>query len=543
MTAERVIAQWDTRSVEVGSRAAALVFVFTLSVVTGSGANDPSSMALLTLLAIAASLPVADRRLRRWRPPLEVMAAAALIATSNPYDPSLLPYLVVPCLSAGLIGGWSLTVITCGVAFLTLLMRGMIEPDGLVESGYLMDAAQWSLLALMVGLLGSWLRRLQSQKTSEGDKYAEAARLLSQLRDLSRELSGGLDAVGLATTQLEVMRTKVPFDRGWVFTEGPGGLLVLLATDSPAVLEFEPDLVGKSVWSHAWKTHDPHRSNRGFTLDPTMCSCVLPMRVNEELVGLVGLERRGQPFADGEVALAQGSLDRGSVRIDAALLFSELRTLATTEERQRLAREIHDGIAQELASLGYVVDDMAAGVQHDRPELASALHTLRSELTRVISELRLSIFDLRREVGPGMSLGSALAEHVRVVGATSDLTVHLELAESPRRLRTDTETELLRIAQESIANTRRHALADNLWVTCRVDPPNALLRVEDDGKGLSAAREDSFGIEIMKERALRAGGELTITPRSGGGTCIEVTVGQPLQPLKGTRHDHQRAAR
>ena len=130
---------------------------------------------------------------------------------------------------------------------------------------------------------------------------------------------------------------------------------------------------------------------------------------------------------------------------------------------------------------------------------------LRGELTRIISELRLSIFDLRSEVLASNSLGAALSDHVRTVGATSDLTVHIELDESPQRLRTEAEAELLRIAQEAITNVRKHSGAQNLWVTVRTAPPSALLRIEDDGLGLGPGRADSYGMEIMRERADRLG--------------------------------------
>jgi signal transduction histidine kinase len=525
----------DYRRVEIGARAAALVLVFALSALTGTDNEHRRSLLLLVLLAVAAALPVGDRRIRRWRPVMEGILAALLVATTDPYDPSLLPYLVVPSLSAGLISGWTMAVITSGVTALGLLARGLTEPHGLATSEYLVDITQWTLLALAIGLLAAWLRRVQTQRPSDTESYAQAARLLAQLRDLSRQLSGGLDAVGLAHAQLTSLRTTLPFERGWVFTKSPGGLLVLLATDSPTSTDWEPDLEVESAWSRAWRTHEPHRTNRGFTADPSMCSAVLTMRIDNEVVGLVGVERRGQPFGEPEIEAGQLLLDAGAVRIDAALLFNELRTLATTEERQRLAREIHDGIAQELVSMGYVVDDLSALAATDRPDIAAALHGLRSELTRVISELRLSIFDLRREIGPGMSLVSALSEHVRIVGATSGLTVHLELAESPRRLRVETETELLRIAQEAIANARKHAGARNLWVTCRVDPPSALLLVEDDGRGMAPGREDSFGLDIMRERAQRAGGQLLVTDRPGGGTCIEVAAG-PQATTEGGRH-------
>jgi signal transduction histidine kinase len=99
------------------------------------------------------------------------------------------------------------------------------------------------------------------------------------------------------------------------------------------------------------------------------------------------------------------------------------------------------------------------------------------------------------------------------------------LDESAYRLPIEAETELLRVAQEAITNARKHARARNLWVTCRVDPPRAFLRVADDGTGLGSARPDSFGLEIMRERTARLGAAFTVRNRVGGGTVVEVTVG------------------
>jgi len=135
------------------------------------------------------------------------------------------------------------------------------------------------------------------------------------------------------------------------------------------------------------------------------------------------------------------------------------------------------------------------------------------------------------------------------VGATSDLTVHLELDESPQRLRTESEAELLRIAQEAVTNVRKHASAANLWVTVRTAPPAALLRIEDDGLGLRAARADSYGMEIMRERAERLGATLTVSARPNGGTIVEVVLGGPDSASgtprsdEGGAHVHDGAAR
>ena len=214
-------------------------------------------------------------------------------------------------------------------------------------------------------------------------------------------------------------------------------------------------------------------------------------------------------LADGPTSLGDDldsladSLAEHALRLDAALVFDEVRSLATVEERQRLAREIHDGVAQELASLGYLVDELADTATTETQ--GRKLLNLREEITRVVNELRLSIFDLRSEVDTTGGLGSALSTYVRTVGARSGLTVHLTLDEAPRRLRNDVESELLRITQEAVTNARKHSHGENLWVDCRIRPPSAHISIQDDGGGLGAARPDSYGMKIMRERAERIG--------------------------------------
>ena len=117
------------------------------------------------------------------------------------------------------------------------------------------------------------------------------------------------------------------------------------------------------------------------------------------------------------------------------------------------------------------------------------------------------------------------------------MTVHLQLDESPQRLPVATEVELLRIAQESINNARKHADAENLWVTVSVHPPRARLIVEDDGSGMGPGRHDSYGLQIMRERATSLGATLFISERAGGGTRVEVGVGAPKP--EHTRDEHE----
>jgi signal transduction histidine kinase len=382
--------------------------------------------------------------------------------------------------------------------------------------------SQWGLITLAVGLLGGWVQHLQTtQEVPENAAYGAAYRLLSQLRMVSRQLSGGLDPVTLAQGLLEHVHRSVSFDRAAVYVRSSGGRLTPIAFEGGERLDWQ---VEGPLFDEAWASSALVRHDSALTEGAVGFSAVIPLQIGLRTFGLVAMERTEPAFEPDQLKAAGAVVEVQALRLETALLFSEVRTLATAEERRRLAREIHDGIAQELASLGYVVDDLADRARFI-PDLQHDLKALRGEISRVIGELRHSIFDLRSEVQSTTGLGTALSDYVRQVGAGSGLTVHLVLDESPIRLPIDAETELLRIAQEAITNARKHANAQHLWVTCQVDPPRATLRVEDDGDGLGVPRPDSFGLEVMRERAQRIGAQLTVSNREGGGTAVSVTVG------------------
>jgi signal transduction histidine kinase len=421
-----------------------------------------------------------------------------------------------------LLGGVRATVTVSGLAALTLLLGQVLGDETLGRNDYYSAISQWTLIPLAVGLLAAWIHRLQQQSANQDSAaYASAYRLISQLRAVARQLSGGLDPVSLGQQLLQHLQSEVPFDRGAVYVRSTGGRLTPITFHGADRLDWPTD---HPLFDEAWAASAPVRQGVPFSESRAGYAAVLPLRLGLRTFGLVAVERAEPAFESAGLSGVDHLLSEQALRLETALLFSEVRTLATTEERRRLAREIHDGIAQELASLGYVVDDLAARARYI-PDLEQDIRALRGELTRVINELRLSIFDLRSEVQTTVGLGTAISDYVRQVGAGSNFTVHLVLDEAPVRLPVDAETELLRIAQEAVTNARKHADAENLWVTCRVDPPVALLRVEDDGRGLGRPRADSFGLEVMRERAARIGARLAVYGRDEGGTAVEVTLG------------------
>ncbi len=511
--------------------------------------------------AAIAYLPARSPVVRRLLPTLEACIAAIAIVAPPADRSGLLPYLLAPAFAAGLLYGLVPAVIASGLSAFVLLTGHLIGHNPSPLHTFAANSSQWVLLALAVGVLAAWIRRLaaDSALSDQNRSYESAYELLSQLRTVSRQLAGGLDPVSLAQGLLQGLRAQLPYDRGAVFIRAEGGRLVPLALEGASFVDWDTSLAEDTPLGKAWRsatpTHAPQSLSGGGTPGQLAAGrhTVLPLRMGSRTIGLVALETRrsaatnragfvAPPTDPRLMAPAMELVDETALRLETAMLFGEVRSIATSEERRRLAREIHDGVAQELASLGYAVDDLvaqAADMSGRTAEHASTtaggpgnliaddLRMLRKEITRIVSELRLSIFDLRSEVQAQVGLGGALSDYVRAVSVGTTFSVHVTLDEAPDRLPIAAEAELLRIAQEAITNARKHAEAEHLWVTCRVDPPFAHLRIEDDGHGMGTGRHDSFGLEVMRERAARLGAELTIGARKPHGTFVEVVLGEP----------------
>ena len=126
-------------------------------------------------------------------------------------------------------------------------------------------------------------------------------------------------------------------------------------------------------------------------------------------------------------------------------------------------------------------DDLRLQAAKLDDSLAERVSDVRTGLTRLISDIRLSITDLKTSVGSDRGLGAALTSYVRAVGSAQKVAVHLSLEESAFRLPAEQEVVLFQIAQAVLQDVRRSGQVSNLWVTLRVDPPSARLRVEHDG--------------------------------------------------------------
>ncbi|MEE6260546.1 sensor histidine kinase [Plantactinospora sonchi] len=530
--------------------AARLVMLALVAVLTLIATRDPGQLRWVALLAFAG-IPAVIAPKHRVLAPLGRFAEVVLVglaaaqvaasATINGPMPGLgasaiLPYLAVPLTAAALQRRSREGVALAVVAAATLAVGGALATgDGgrqIGQPGYLAAAAQWLILAgLGLSAAGTLQRILQARGETRPQPYAEATRLLTQLRSVARQLPGAtLDPGGISEHLLEELRGVVRADRAAVLSASGGGRLVVLAQVGVDRVDWETTLDADSAIADAWASQQPQTANRSQARSHRggeVSSLVVPLVAGVRTVGLVTLEADvANAYPSPAVAQVTALTGPAALRLEAALLFDEVRSLATNEERQRLAREIHDGVAQELVMVGYGIDNAMATLPDGAQETAEELRALRAEVTRVITELRLSLFELRSEVDRHGGLAAAIAEYARTVGASAGLRVHYTLDESTARLPAATEAELLRIAQEAITNARKHAGAANLWVSCAVDPPFAQIEVSDDGQGIADQRPDGrYGLAIMAERAERIRGRLEISPRHPSGTTVAVVLG------------------
>ncbi|HKD96583.1 MAG TPA: histidine kinase, partial [Micromonosporaceae bacterium] len=420
---------------------------------------------------------------------------------------AILPYLVVPPVSAAVSRKGREAVALLGLSAVCLAALGIFD-EHTGDRGFVAVATLWFLLAAAATAMAAALRRVLAQPRATPQPYAEATRLLTQLRTVARQLPGAtLDPGSLAEHLLDDVKSVARYDRAAVLSASGGSRLVVLAQAGVDRVDWETSLDSDSLIAEAWASQVPQHAARSQARTHPggeVSALVLPLAAGVRTVGLLAIE------ADGAGAYPPSVVNRltalaapAALRMEAALLFDDVRALATNEERQRLAREIHDGVAQELVMVGYGIDNTLAVLPERGAEAAGEeLRALRAEVTRVITELRLSLFELRSEVDRHGGLAAAISEYARTVAASAGLRVHLSLDESTARLPASTEAELLRIAQEAITNARKHAGASDLWVNCIVDPPYASVEVSDDGHGMADQRpEGRYGLAIMAERA------------------------------------------
>jgi two-component system nitrate/nitrite sensor histidine kinase NarX len=273
---------------------------------------------------------------------------------------------------------------------------------------------------------------------------------------------------------------------------------------------------------------DAPAANPILELERLHSALAVPLRRGGQVVGalMVGNQAPSQ-FGNDQVRLLTGLASQAAVAIENARLYEQTEVFAASRERERIAREMHDSLAQTLA---YLRLKMRAVERLLRPEegreALEALGEMRKMTEEAYEDVRQAIFGLRTIVSRTLGLIPTLTEYLHEFSEQSKIAVGLRMAEETApRFSPAVEIQVIRIIQEALANVRKHAAAKRAWVSFEVEDGQVKVTIEDNGRGFDSEQVLNqkglrFGIQTMRERAEGVGGSLEIDTAPGKGTQV-----------------------
>ena len=382
--------------------------------------------------------------------------------------------------------------------------------------------------------------------SSEFSAAAEVARgrtrdLLTLLEvDRSIRAEGNLER--LLEKLLTQMMTRADSSLGGVYLADDEERLQLRVCRGTGCLpDGSPLRVGEGFVGKAAERAEPcianelsgaERSLSGSLLRRAESAVALPLLSEQELLGVVVLAHETPRHFD-EATLPFLNLVAGQVGLAVrnAQAYLQSEELAIAEERARIAREIHDGVAQSLAFSALKLDLVARFLKTDPAKAETELTATKGTLRELIKELRRSIFALRPIALEHHSFRETIQGYCRDYGQQNELSVELSLAETPQ-LSAKSEAVLFRIFQEAMHNVAKHAAATIVKVsTGRTAEGRGFVAVEDDGQGFDlrsvsdrVTSAGGLGLRQMKERVESCGGTFNLSTETGRGTRIFASV-------------------
>lgn len=255
--------------------------------------------------------------------------------------------------------------------------------------------------------------------------------------------------------------------------------------------------------------------------------CV-PLIAREEVIGLLGLvhQKPGYYHAN-TLELAQVFANQAAIAIENTRLYQQAQAAAVAEERNRLARDLHDSVAQTLYGLTLQAEAAARKLEAGEEDIAvNYLRQIRQSAQQTLIETRMLIFDLRPQALEQSGLKAALKARLEAVEGRSGIQVTTHL-EDVGRLPAQIENHLYRIALEALNNSLRHARASRVSVSLTRQNGLLTLLVDDNGVGFNLnqmGRQGGLGIGGMRERAEQIGAQFSIQSEKGGGVQVKVEV-------------------
>lgn len=501
--------------------------------------SNASIIAFALVVSVAAWRSVLPEQRSTWRAAvrtsLELALLVAAITLTNGWSS---PYIFIPLatmLAIGVTWGW------WGALAGTVATSGIITVGAIlfVDRGIAWTTpSQLSLLYLLAGALGAVAYRSARESAQRFEltrddqtRLAAANDLLTSLHSVASTLSAPLDLVEVVTAARERCHrfgadhvTLVLADAtgdGWR-TEFADGVRIPANHDADDV---------PPLFAAALRATDPVCENdfaraRTSGWSPvSRCGMAVSLRSREHVLGVLMVEYDTPERITHDDEIWFGGLASNlALSIDNAQWFARIRSLGAEAERNRLARDLHDRLAQSLAYVAIELEriDRAQGG-------GTELERLCGVVRDVVAELRSTLYELRVTPSEEKSLIAVLKEYTERFSERTGIAVTLRAQDDAVRFARPIEVELWRILQESLTNVERHASATRAWVTISSAGDRAIVEVRDNGKGFRPAvsTEERYGLVGMRERADAINAHLTIDSEPGAGTCVRVEVEVP----------------
>lgn len=255
----------------------------------------------------------------------------------------------------------------------------------------------------------------------------------------------------------------------------------------------------------------------------------VPLRVQERIVGMITLDRvEPGGFAAQEVRMAVAFADQAALALENARLYAQVEQVAVLEERQRIARELHDSVSQTLYGIGLGARTAREALAETPDEAAESIDYVLALAEAGLAEMRSLLLELRPEALEQEGLAAALAKQAEALRVRHQIAVQTDIGAEPA-IPSEAKAMLYRVAQEALHNIAKHAHANAVTVRLAGTPGAVVLEVTDNGVGFDPNGDfpGHWGLRSMRERMDRLGGALQIDSAAGAGTRIQALLPQP----------------